>query len=350
MRAAGRRAGYTPTMGAAWLRAVAAVAYLTVIVALVVHYDGGQLELEDAFLALFVGVSLGAGLLIGRWWSVSLAMASIVVPAASPTPENALFWVLFVPIGVITSAALLGAGTGVRKLIARRAPSRESVAAIVGALLVSGSVVVVAVAAVREVWVTDDQPARPLVVDESRPSYQGVGVGDSAARMRERFGQPTVDRSGGPPAPLGEDPDRLSTPNNLIGGKTFDYPGVAFLVRGGRIKGFVVTAQDAETRAGVGVGDDLEIASKKYREIECGDETFADDPAPIYPYCNGRAIGNVLVWFGGDPIDNITVIAQEGQGWPVLRPRQAEKGRRRMRPPEGLASEPRSATSSACPA
>ena len=66
----------------------------------------------------------------------------------------------------------------------------------------------------------------------------------------------------------------------------------------------------ARTRAGVGVGDPLELVRQRYESTKCG-EARADEPlfggeGPTYPWCRA-VVGSVRVFFGDDPIKSITM-------------------------------------------
>jgi hypothetical protein len=66
----------------------------------------------------------------------------------------------------------------------------------------------------------------------------------------------------------------------------------------------------AETHAGIGVADPLSAARDRYSGAECGDaprgEPFTGGEQPIYPWCR-VVVGDVHVFFGGDPIESITL-------------------------------------------
>jgi hypothetical protein len=69
-------------------------------------------------------------------------------------------------------------------------------------------------------------------------------------------------------------------------------------------------ADGAETRAGVGVGDDLERVRERYRRVSCGEsvagESLLGGDTPMYPWCRA-IVGNVRVFFGENPIESITL-------------------------------------------
>ena len=66
----------------------------------------------------------------------------------------------------------------------------------------------------------------------------------------------------------------------------------------------------ARTRAGVGIGDELERVRERYDRVQCG-EAVAGEPlfggeAPMYRWCRAL-VDEVRVHFGGDPIESITM-------------------------------------------
>jgi hypothetical protein len=67
----------------------------------------------------------------------------------------------------------------------------------------------------------------------------------------------------------------------------------------------------ARTRAGVGVGDDLELARERYEHVNCGEavagEALFGGESPTYPWCQAL-VGSVGVFFGEDPIESITLL------------------------------------------
>lgn len=181
------------------------------------------------------------------------------------------------------------------------------VAVILGALLAVAATATVAFSAYREYRFVDEQPDRPLVVNEREASFRGVEVGDSVRRAREAFGP--GQRGGDGFEPLGADPGGLSTPTTLPDMQALRYPELVVFVTRGRVRGFTTTDPDAETKAGAGVGDSLRVAKRVYRNLECDTATEGgDEITPVYPYCAGRLRDGVYLWLGGNPIDNITVL------------------------------------------
>ncbi len=69
-------------------------------------------------------------------------------------------------------------------------------------------------------------------------------------------------------------------------------------------------ADDARTRAGVGVGDELARVREAYEGVECGEaiagEPLFGDDYPTYSWCRTR-VRRIRVFFGEDPIESITM-------------------------------------------
>jgi hypothetical protein len=71
--------------------------------------------------------------------------------------------------------------------------------------------------------------------------------------------------------------------------------------------------QGARTRAGVGVGDELEGVRVAYADVQCGEATAGEavfGESPSYQWCRAL-VGGVRVFFGGDPIESITLTSYE---------------------------------------
>jgi len=71
-----------------------------------------------------------------------------------------------------------------------------------------------------------------------------------------------------------------------------------------------ILERGARTRTGVGVGDELDRVRERYERVECGEAVageplFSGEP-PTYSWCRAL-VGGTRVFFGGDPIESITV-------------------------------------------
>jgi hypothetical protein len=176
----------------------------------------------------------------------------------------------------------------------------------------------------------NETPSRPLPIDDQQGTYLGVGVGDSLQVVVRKFGTPVhVLDTRGPneyPTPLGEDeppwdlgfPGMRPPPGHARSGVDaaralnawFRYEDVSFYVPYGKVHGFVVTAEDAETARGVGVGDALDTARNGYAPAHCAEahvQAASDPPRTVsYPFCEAK-VGRYTIYFGEDRIKSITL-------------------------------------------
>ncbi len=161
-----------------------------------------------------------------------------------------------------------------------------------------------------------DEEVQPLLVDERAGVLHGVRFGDGENAVRARLGEETDDRPGFFPA--GADytgpsaiPSPVSDRGSRILPSELHYDDTSYLVSPtAGVFSMATLERGARTRAGVGVGDDLDRVRKRYDRVECG-EAIAGEPLfggepPTYPWCRTR-VGPVRVHFGGDPIESITM-------------------------------------------
>ncbi len=160
-----------------------------------------------------------------------------------------------------------------------------------------------------------DEEAQPVLVDERAGVLHGVRFGESEREVQARLGAETDDRSGyfpagadytGPvaiPVPVSDRGSRIP-PSELHHGDT------AYLVSPTEgVFSMATLERGARTRAGVGVGDELERVRERYERVECGEAIAGEaliGESPTYSWCRAR-VGETRVFFGGDPIESITV-------------------------------------------
>lgn len=69
-------------------------------------------------------------------------------------------------------------------------------------------------------------------------------------------------------------------------------------------------AENARTRSGVAVGDDLDRVRDQYTRVTCGEQIAGEASfgggTPKYRWCR-TVVAGVHVFFGGDPIASITL-------------------------------------------
>lgn len=158
----------------------------------------------------------------------------------------------------------------------------------------------------------DDEPP-PVRVDERRGVLRGVELGASTDDVRARLGEPT-DRSQGffPHGRSYTGPPAIPTPPSDRGAPaSLHYDDTAYLVSPTRgVYSMATLRRGARTRAGVGVGDDLELVRERYDRVDCGrspaGEAILGGQTPTYPWCRA-IVGDVRVFFGGDPIESVTL-------------------------------------------
>jgi hypothetical protein len=173
-------------------------------------------------------------------------------------------------------------------------------------------VIVIAAAAAAVVLADGDRPA--VHVDERRGVLEGVAFGDDVGRVRSLRGEPSDDDPGF--FPSGSDytgPPGIPIPaaDGRVAPTELHYGTTAYLVSATAGVFSMATLDDAaETRAGVGVGDDLELVRKRYHRVTCGEsvagESLVGGDTPMYGWCRA-IVGNVRVFFGEDPIESITL-------------------------------------------
>jgi hypothetical protein len=106
---------------------------------------------------------------------------------------------------------------------------------------------------------------------------------------------------------------------DMIGrNEVLHYEDLAFLVSQ-RVGTFSMAtlADGARTRAGVAVGDELDRVRERYERVTC-DEQVAGEPffggePPKYRWSR-TAVTRVRVFFGGDPIESITLAHYPADG------------------------------------
>jgi hypothetical protein len=169
---------------------------------------------------------------------------------------------------------------------------------------------------------TDDGSHRRLSIDERDGSVDGVRIGSTKRDVRNRFGDYGDSPEAYPIEPLEVDehegsggPWSVATgPHHLgpggINGEqvTLRYRGASFFVRHDHVFGFMVTSRGATTSRGVRVGDDLATAASKYPGFRCEPQSEGDTTVPQKAHCAGEASDDLLTYFGGDPIESITIV------------------------------------------
>jgi len=152
----------------------------------------------------------------------------------------------------------------------------------------------------------------PLVKEDlnlRRGTWRGVGIGSTRRQVIRRLGRI---KQGDPFAPLGADSFDVGappTPRNPPGtGLGQVWRGRNFVMTADRGRAWIllVSARGTKTGKGVGVGDSLADVKKAYPKLRCG---TANEGAewPEVEYCQGPVARGRRVWFGGDPVQSVTV-------------------------------------------
>jgi hypothetical protein len=151
-------------------------------------------------------------------------------------------------------------------------------------------------------------------LDEVAGTYGPVGIGSSVEVLRMALGEPR-ERVGGY-APAGRLPAEVGVPLAVpspdgVAPAVYRYDDVAFLLSADGVYSFMVTAEEAETTRGVGVGDSLDDAREAFPGLKCGDAAGGEALLPFqdstYPFCRAVLGPKRFLWFGKDPIASITL-------------------------------------------
>lgn len=263
-------------------------------------------------VCILLGGSLALGLIGGRWQTLLAALVLIPLVPLSRAPEPAIVAVSL-PFVLGACAALIALGVGLRALARRRGVRTGARARVIGVALLTLAGALAAWGVYLANRVVDHSPAHPVLVDERAATYRGLALGAPAADIRHRFGKRAPDR-GFTASPVGVDPADVSGPGSIPDWHSWRYRDLVVFTHGGRVRGFLTTDPDAQTREGVGVGDSLAVATGAYANLRCMGVTLGSDATnPQYRACEGRLPGGATIWLGGDPIDSIWVTETYGQ-------------------------------------
>lgn len=161
-------------------------------------------------------------------------------------------------------------------------------------------------------FATRDGAPEIVVADERAGLLRGVRFGDSAADVRSLLGEPSDAEPGFFPA--GADytgPPAIRAPrSDPRPPQALHYDDTAYLVSPAvGVFSMATLAAGAVTRAGRGVGDDLAPARAAYRRVTCGEAAAGESLLggdSSYRWCRA-IVGRIRVFFGGDPIESITL-------------------------------------------
>jgi hypothetical protein len=156
----------------------------------------------------------------------------------------------------------------------------------------------------------ETSPARFDAIDELSGDYGGVGIGSSPKEIMRVFGEIEPLVREGPFQPTGAVDFR--GPSFIRTEVGYAYEDVLFWLSSSdrKIAGFQVTGAGASTARGIEIGDDLDDVRARYREIRCGQAPAGESPIfgnTTFPYCSGKVAPGRWIWFGDDPVANISV-------------------------------------------
>jgi hypothetical protein len=259
-------------------------------------------------LAALALPSVGLGLAARRYWAAAVPLA-VAVPFALAGDDGSNAFAYRLPalaMGILALAAAVLVLTGVLLGTSRYRPPVYAGSA----LLVLGAVPLLW-ASYRHLRPVDEPGSRALLVDVGAAAFRGIAFGESRELVMRKLGP--IRESGGTIAPIGERFEDIGAPPYIdtpgVTHEVFRYPATTVLLTENGVYGFVITADDAETFAGVGIGDNLALAEDRYGDLECGIARAGD--YRTFPYCGGMVGSGRWVWFGQDPIRSITVTRTE---------------------------------------
>jgi hypothetical protein len=294
----GERAGrWTPwVVGAAVLIGVASVV--------------GAADPWDA-LAGWLGASavaaagVGSALVVGRWKAIWLVLL-IAPPLALLTrqPEPGLWAIFAVPFFTAVAALLCVAAIGVRGLAARRG---HVLPASGGWVLLGLAATLTLVGVYLDQRVIDRDPVHPREVDLRHHRYRGVAIGMRTGDVPKVLGS----RGRAVPSDKVAAQEGPHGPSVTPAWREREYTGLAVAASGEHVRALATRDRDAQTADGVGPGDSLAIAKRRYPDVACDGVTEGSDSInPSYPACTGRLPDGTEVYFGGDPIDVVLLAAR----------------------------------------
>jgi hypothetical protein len=162
-------------------------------------------------------------------------------------------------------------------------------------------------AGLRQLRPLDDSGSRALFIEEGAGAYRGMAIGESREVVMRALGRTRP--STGSIAPLGQDFDEIGGPPFIatpgVTHEVLRYADTTVLLTENGVYGYVITADDAETVAGVGIGDNLGVVEDRYQDLECGIARAGE--YRTFPYCGGMLGSGRWIWFGQDPIRSIVV-------------------------------------------
>lgn len=243
---------------------------------------------------------------MGRAGAVGAVALSLRTPN-HPGHGNRSQWV----VGAIHHARLALPG----RLGARRAEAQPVQGAMNRHRTLSAASTALAAAALTSVSGCGSSPdrgaaARAGRIDERAGTYRGVGLDDSAARVKRVFGKPAPFR--GDLSPVGHNfyddgaPVAVQKPPSHRRDGALRYRTASFDVADGTVYGVEVVEQGARTNSRIRIGEPLASARRKQPGLRCGTALEGTD-YQTFPYCTGKVAPGIYMWIGQDPVASITL-------------------------------------------
>lgn len=150
-------------------------------------------------------------------------------------------------------------------------------------------------------------------VDERRGSYRGIAVGDPASAVVAEMGEPASGNKGIsiPQIAFGQEWSGLGTYGCPGRGKwrSQSYREAAFVIVGDRVCVIQVGGNGWRTSGGLEAGDSIDIAKERFGPGEC----YETGPPEALGYdqwmCEFRTTSGVKLYFGGDPLNSVTLLS-----------------------------------------
>ena len=244
---------------------------------------------------LLVLASFGAGLCSGwRWATIAVAAAGAIGlihvsgSLAYREPDGPIAWNSTLRVVLVAMPLAVAVGALASLVIAKRLA--------VGAIVLAAPIVVGALAGYRHAKPIDVRPANPMLIElrafPNPPPYRGVTIRSDQHAMRAMLGPADERRH-----------------NSLYGALGFRYGADWVLVGGdGRRLGvstFLIADPRAETRDGIGIGDNLSLVRERYRSSGPYCDSNNSD---FRPHCDVTTDGgHTHLFLTGDPIEQIVV-------------------------------------------
>lgn len=165
---------------------------------------------------------------------------------------------------------------------------------------------------------------RPKVLDERRGRYRGTAIGDRRSAALRRQGKPPRAKSKDDNGPVDSDFYEDGTPSSWSppGASSvylgdLNYRGRSYLIEDGRgdppVYGFIITDRRAQTSRGVGIGDTLAHARKRYPRLRC-DVVNQGTEYVAFPACRAQIAPRRYLGFGQNPIRSIALMTVSFDG------------------------------------